>query len=616
MIPKPLILAFLIRTLLTLPFPQTYFQPDEFYQALEPAHNHVFGYGYLTWEWRDLPSPITGDWWDMYVVGGRMRGWIWPGLFVGVYKVLQISGLDGTEMITIAPRLVGILVAALTDYYTYKLASKVLSPGASASALFLSLTSLFNAHLLPRSLSTSPETLLTTMALCYFPFPALPSSSPAQDPLKLLSSDKATKEGTSEARLKKPERLDYIAMDRDVPWLPTIKCEESLFLSVVFATIALSIRPTTASLWAYLGIDLIARTLRQSGVTSTERVIAVAAISLVATFAASTFIDYSFTGRLYFPSLTFIHHNLIQNISSFYGSTNYLYHLTQSLPILLFPVWYWWIQGFAASLLPRFILPSRLRRLDTPQPLRLLARAVTFSITTLSFSPHSEWRFLHPFLPSLLIFVIPSITTTYAPKVPCLRLSQAIRQYTRLAKFPFYFVLFSPVLPFLYLNIFHGRAQVEVMNVLRRGDLGEIKSLVALTPCHSVPWQSHLHVKNMEGWFLTCEPPIGVNSDTHRTQQSFFYQSPVSYLQEVFPYPPAQLHEISNMTASPAEPSHLILFGEILGRLETHKGVSSTVSDELVHLGYERVWYGWNGFDLLQDEDERKGGLTVWRLVT
>lgn len=43
------------------------------------------------------------------------------------------------------------------------------------------------------------------------------------------------------------------------------------------------------------------------------------------------------TGRLYVPLLTFIYQNVIANISSFYGSTNHLYHLVQSLPIMLFP---------------------------------------------------------------------------------------------------------------------------------------------------------------------------------------------------------------------------------------------------------------------------------------
>jgi phosphatidylinositol glycan class B len=29
----------------------TFFNPDEYWQSLEPAHRMAFGYGHLTWEW-------------------------------------------------------------------------------------------------------------------------------------------------------------------------------------------------------------------------------------------------------------------------------------------------------------------------------------------------------------------------------------------------------------------------------------------------------------------------------------------------------------------------------------------------------------------------------------
>ena len=29
----------------------TFFNPDEYWQSLEPAHRLAFGYGHLTWEW-------------------------------------------------------------------------------------------------------------------------------------------------------------------------------------------------------------------------------------------------------------------------------------------------------------------------------------------------------------------------------------------------------------------------------------------------------------------------------------------------------------------------------------------------------------------------------------
>lgn len=61
----------------------TFFQPDEFYQALEVAHRLVFGYGYLTWEWREA-----------------VRSALHPMLFALVYKVLGITGLDNAELVS------------------------------------------------------------------------------------------------------------------------------------------------------------------------------------------------------------------------------------------------------------------------------------------------------------------------------------------------------------------------------------------------------------------------------------------------------------------------------------------------------------------------------------
>ena len=90
----------------SLLFPQTFFQPDEFYQSLEPAHQFVFGFGHLTWEWKDLPLnfPVgtnahEGEWWTEVVVGGRMRSWGWPGVFVVIYQILKMTGLDNTFLL-------------------------------------------------------------------------------------------------------------------------------------------------------------------------------------------------------------------------------------------------------------------------------------------------------------------------------------------------------------------------------------------------------------------------------------------------------------------------------------------------------------------------------------
>ena len=42
----------LILRMFSVIFTQTFFVPDEYWQSTEVAHRQVFGYGYLTWEWK------------------------------------------------------------------------------------------------------------------------------------------------------------------------------------------------------------------------------------------------------------------------------------------------------------------------------------------------------------------------------------------------------------------------------------------------------------------------------------------------------------------------------------------------------------------------------------
>lgn len=56
---------------------QTYFNPDEHWQAPEVAHRIIFGYGHLTWEWKK-----------------GIRSYLHPMLFALLYKVLSLLGLD------------------------------------------------------------------------------------------------------------------------------------------------------------------------------------------------------------------------------------------------------------------------------------------------------------------------------------------------------------------------------------------------------------------------------------------------------------------------------------------------------------------------------------------
>ena len=61
---------------------RTFFQPDEYYQSLEPAHHIVFGYGALTWEW------FTS-----------IRSVLYPALNIPVYALLKVTDLAETPVL-------------------------------------------------------------------------------------------------------------------------------------------------------------------------------------------------------------------------------------------------------------------------------------------------------------------------------------------------------------------------------------------------------------------------------------------------------------------------------------------------------------------------------------
>ena len=70
-------LALLVRVAIALST-RTFFQPDEYFQSLEPAYHFVFGYGHLTWEWL-TPKPI--------------RSISYPALNIPIYWALKTLGL-------------------------------------------------------------------------------------------------------------------------------------------------------------------------------------------------------------------------------------------------------------------------------------------------------------------------------------------------------------------------------------------------------------------------------------------------------------------------------------------------------------------------------------------
>jgi phosphatidylinositol glycan class B len=162
---------------------------------------------------------------------------------------------------------------------------------------------------------------------------------------------------------------------------------------------------------------------------------------------------------------------------------------------------------------------------------RLLLKLVAGTIGVYSLIGHKEWRFLMPILPLLYILTAayltrstPSSTTSsfasstsaspiypssaryHLPPILCSFFPQST---IRLPNPKILCILILLPLPFLtYLTLYHGAAQHSVITSYLRHD-PSVSSFGVLMPCHSIPWQSHLHREALdrESWFLTCEPP-------------------------------------------------------------------------------------------------------------
>ena len=131
----------------------TFFQPDEFFQALEPAWDLAFGPNsgaWLTWVSPFCPhsSALLSSHFRqrplcLYLVSAwilttsqewhyQLRSSLHPSLFAAAYliadcaaRILPLSTIIKTNIIVAAPRVLQAVIAALGDWFTWQLAIKI-----------------------------------------------------------------------------------------------------------------------------------------------------------------------------------------------------------------------------------------------------------------------------------------------------------------------------------------------------------------------------------------------------------------------------------------------------------------------------------------------------------
>ncbi|KAI1393757.1 glycosyltransferase family 22 protein [Hypoxylon trugodes] len=566
---------------------RTFFQPDEYFQALEPAWRMAFGGNsgaWLTWEWEH-----------------QLRSSVHPAVFAFGYYVVQNFGGSNmapqvmAKLLLVAPKVLQTGFATLSDWYSWRLAEKLYGRG-SAAAWSVLLTTLLNPwqwYTSTRTFSNCFETTLTATALYYFPW-------------KLLGTED---DGIAESQYS------------TIPIFETWSQINSFRLSLILAAFAVLLRPTNLLIWLAIGSLALTRlTLGgKSPLTRTNLLIAYREVFLCGSLVLglSLLADRQYYGEWTFPPLTFLQFNVGKDLAAFYGQNDWHYYLSQGITLSCTTVTPFVLQGLYKSL----DVERSGWSVTTSNTLKALSFVVATTIASLSLVSHKEVRFITPLIPVFHVLAAPYITSFFT----------SIADVTATVSTPNLGWKRTPLLATGllvnaiiggYLSYFHAAAPIQVMDFLRSeferihpkhlsltntitDDLDFEQELFALflTPCHATPWRSHLIYPALRARALTCEPPIDTEPHSLRrrvymdeTRQ--FYVDKIGFLQELWP------------RDRPGEDMARFIIG--------YEGINSTLHEYFDWSGpgarhkiqLKEVWSSWNG--LFTDDDRKAGRLVVW----
>ncbi|XP_048887452.1 GPI mannosyltransferase 3 [Brienomyrus brachyistius] len=252
---------------------QSSYVPDEYWQSLEVSHRMVFGYGYLTWEWTE-----------------RIRSHSYPVLIAILYKMLHILGYDTVQLLVWSPRLIHAFLAAMADVKLYAFVRRLEHRDVARWTYFCQLSSWFTWYCCTRTLTNTMETILTTLALCYYPVPGSKSHS------------------------------------------------SSKYLSLV--ALAILVRPTALIVWMpLLGFHFLQEDDKLKLIMNHALPIGAFTLGL------STVLDCILYGKWTLVQLNFLRFNIWHNVAEFYGSHPWHWYFTQGCPVVLGPHLLFFIHG-------------------------------------------------------------------------------------------------------------------------------------------------------------------------------------------------------------------------------------------------------------------------------
>lgn len=147
------LLVFLGVRVVSVPLVQTWFVPDEYWQATEVAHALAFGYGYKTWEWRE-----------------GIRSVLYPASFAALFKMLSFIGADTPALLIHIPRLLHAIAFAVGDYHFWKLCKVLYGSSSAGWTMVCFSTAWFLGYCAPRTLTSCVEMVLLSVAFSWYPW--------------------------------------------------------------------------------------------------------------------------------------------------------------------------------------------------------------------------------------------------------------------------------------------------------------------------------------------------------------------------------------------------------------------------------------------------------------
>lgn len=649
------LIAFRILNALTI---HTFFQPDEYFQSLEPAWQTAFGPdsgAWITWvgvvaDRRTCARLTACQEWK-----NQLRSAIHPGIFAAVYwasdafsTALQLPPSLRADLMLAAPKTVQAIFAALGDYYTWKLAQRVYGHESSQAwtALALTVVSPWQWFVSTRTLSNCLETTVTIIALYNWPWHW--SLSSAGTPALQVDTEGLRKRGA------------------EVPGEDTVDETERVRRSLLFAAIATIMRPTNILIWATLALSTFLQhtnsgwlvkvpwTDQSAWVHTTtwsfvpnrnerftffrETVLCGALVLLF-----SLLVDRFYYQTWAFPPLNFLYFNVVQSLSSFYGNNNWHYYLSEGYPLLLTTALPFALTGIYNALRSDSTLPAIPR--TTLFQLATISIFVPFALSAIS---HKEVRFIYPLLPPLHIlsaspvssFFGPAITKNLNSRLPPSPASIFLKR-ALLA-----IILITNITIAFYTSTVHNSGLITVTSYLRHqhethylSPASTIHSpstasspttnmtVAFLMPCHSTPWRSHLlyppsstfpNTPGISAWALTCDPPLNLDTNTRATyldEADVFYADPTLWLRtHMSRHPPRSPGLFGSRTTYPRPrrdfdlpkrrewPDYLVFFEQL----------ESVMRTALQGSGYGECWRGFNSH--WHDDWRRKGDVVVWCL--